>query len=178
MTIVLEIVSILIILIFFSFSYSLLKNTLFSAPWVPLSPKTIDRILSLAEIVPSDILYDLGSGDGRIIIIAAKKYKIRTRGVENSWPLWLWSLVNIYLFGLKKLVKVKHNSFFDEDLSEATIVVFFLMPKIIDKLLPKLKQNLRPKTKVVSAGFKINNLEPIKIDRPTPKDTPIYLYNI
>jgi predicted RNA methylase len=160
------------------FLYSLLVGLFFYAPWVPLNRKEVERILNLAEIRSNDILYDLGSGDGRVIIAAAKKYKIKTIGIEIAWPLVFWSRLKIKFNKLSHLAEVRFGNLYQTDLSQATIVVFYLLPAAVEKLIPKLKKELKPGTKIISAAFKINNWPALKIDRPTAKDMPIYLYKL
>lgn len=178
MSIILIIFLILLEVAVIGFFYSLYFGLLFTTPWVPLSQKDVDRMLKLAEISSNDILYDLGSGDGRIVLTAAKKYKIKTVGIEIAWPLYLWSNILVRLTGLKKLVKIKCENFLKSDLSEASIVVFYLSPKTIARLVPILKEKLKPGTKIISARFKINEWPALKIDQPAAKDTPIYCYKL
>ncbi|MGC9048805.1 MAG: SAM-dependent methyltransferase [Patescibacteria group bacterium] len=177
MFIILFILLIIVVVVTIIIFYLLFIGMLFYVPWVPLSQKEVERILSLAEIQPNDVLYDLGSGDGRIIIKAAQKYKIKKAvGIEIAWPLVLWSKLKVKLAGLGAPVQVKCGNLYKADISEATIVVLFLMPEAIEKLIPKLKKELRPGTKIISAVFKINNWPALKIDRPRAKDKPIYLH--
>lgn len=158
--------------------YLLFVGLFFYTPWLPLTSKEVERILDLAEIGPNNILYDLGSGDGRIVIAAAKRFKIKTVGIEIAWPLVFWSKLKIKLAGLSTLVQIKRGNLYKADISRATIVVFFLMPTAIEKLIPKLKEELQPGTQIISVGFKINKWPALKIDRPTPKDKPIYYYKL
>lgn len=160
------------------FFYSLYFGLIFTTPWLPLSQKDVNRMLESAEINPDDILYDLGSGDGRIVLTAARKYKIKSVGLEIAWPLCFWSGLLTRLTRLNKLAKIKCENFFQSDLSEATLVVFYLSPRTIEKLVPVLKEKLRPGTRIISARFKINDWPVLKVDRPTEKDKPIYYYKL
>lgn len=178
MSVILTVLLIFVGLTALMFFYALYWGLFFQTPWLPLNQKIVERMLILAEIKPNDILYDLGSGDGRIVVAAAKKYQIKSKGIEISWPLCLWSKLKIKWSGCGRTAKVKCGNFFKEDLSEATIVIFYLTPQTIQQLIPKLKQNLRPGTKIISARFKINEWPALKIDQPTPKDAPLYYYQL
>ncbi len=182
MFIFLNILLLLIFLLALLFFVILFAGLFFSkscaSPWVPLTKKYVERSLKIADLKPTDILYDLGSGDGRIVIAAAKKYKVQSRGIELVWPLCLISNLLIKLAGLGRLAKVKCGNIMKEDFSEATVIICYLMPNFLEALVPKFKKELKPGTKIISAAFKINGLTLLKIDRPTPNDKPIYLYQI
>jgi hypothetical protein len=162
-------------LIFFSLLFLGLS---FATPWIPLMKKYINRSLEALEIKLDDILYDLGCGDGRIVIEAAKKYHIQARGIELVWWLCLYANWRIKFLGLDKLARVRCGDILKADYSEATAVVLFLMPALLDRLGPKLLVNLKPGTRVVSVCFKIKALTPVKIIQPTPQDKPVYYYII
>lgn len=178
MHIILVVLLILLNIAVLGIFYLLFIGLIFYTPWLPLRQSEINRILTLAEIKPDDILYDLGSGDGRIVIAAAKKYKVKTFGVEIAWPLVFWSKFKVKLLGLNNLIKIKCGNLYKADISGATIVVLFLMPEAIEKLISKLKKELRPGTKIISAVFPINEWPALKVDRPSPRDKPIYYYKL
>ncbi|MBI4010239.1 MAG: SAM-dependent methyltransferase [Candidatus Aenigmarchaeota archaeon] len=112
---------------------------------------TIRKILKSAEIKRSDILYDLGSGDGRIIIAAANEYGIKTVGIENNHLLYLISKWNVKRYSVSSKVKLIRGDLFRQNLSEANVVVVYLTQRMNDKLKPKLEKELRKGTRVVSA---------------------------
>jgi cyclopropane fatty-acyl-phospholipid synthase-like methyltransferase len=163
----------LLIIIYYIF---LLIGLIFYAPWVPLEKKQIEKIFDLININQNDVLYDLGSGDGKIVILVSKKYKIKTCGIEILLPLVIYSKIKAKLLKLNHLVKIKWANFYKVDLSQATIVIFYLMPKDIKKLVPKFKKELKPGTRIISAAFSVPDLQLYKIE--TINGMKIYFYQI
>jgi predicted RNA methylase len=123
--------------------------------FIPLPMGTIRKMLKLAKIKKGDVLYDLGSGDGRIIIEAAKNYGIRTVGIERNVLLYFLSKLNVKIRGLENRVKIFNKNFFKENIREAGIVTIYLTPKLNEKLKPKFKKELRKGTRIVSAAHEI-----------------------
>jgi len=120
--------------------------------FVPLPMETVRKILRSAKIKKNDVLYDLGSGDGRIVITAAKEYGIKTVGIEkNSILQWLskWNLKRHSVLDRVKLIK---DDFFKHDLSDANVVIVYLTPRLNAKLKPKLERELRKGSRVISAS--------------------------
>jgi len=120
------------------------------AGWEPTSRKRVRRMLEMSGAGPSDVVYDLGSGDGRVVVEAARKYHARAVGVEADPLRVLFSRLVVYLLHLKGQVRVVWGNFFHIDLSEATIVTLFLWQGTNRKLESKLIAELRPGTRVVS----------------------------
>jgi cyclopropane fatty-acyl-phospholipid synthase-like methyltransferase len=142
------------------------------APWVPTAGETVNEMLSMAGVNSGDVVYDLGSGDGRIIITAAKKFHARSVGVELN-PLWvLWTRLRVSVLGLRGKTKVVWGNFFNVDLSKADVVTLYLIQNSNDKLEPKLKEQLKPGSRVVSHVFTFNDWNPVKADA----ELQIYLY--
>ncbi len=121
------------------------------AVFIPLPQETIDNMLKMADIRPEDVLFDLGSGDGRIVIAAAAKYGIRAVGIEKSKVLAWLSKRAVRKNRLEDKVHIVNADFFGQDLSEATIVAVYLSQKINDRLEPKLRRELREGTRILSA---------------------------
>ncbi len=113
----------------------------------------VHKMLDLAEIQPDELLYDLGCGDGRISVIAARKYKAKVVGIEINPLLWLWCQIVITIFGLRSRVKVILGSFYNQDLSDAEVVACYLLPNTNKKLESKLLRELCPDTRVISNTF-------------------------
>lgn len=134
------------------------------APWVPTSMKTVHKMLRIAKVKPDELIYDLGCGDGRVIITAARSYQARAVGIELDPFRFLWCQLMITVLGLRKRVKVVYGDFFKADLSDADVVICFLLPDAIQKLEGKLLRELRPGTRVVSNTFTFNQVPPAEKD--------------
>ena len=147
-----------------------------AAPWVPLWKKDIRRMLKLAEVKPGEIVYDLGAGDGRIIIIAAKEFKAKAIGFEIAVLPYLWGYIKIKLHGLTGQAKLKYRNFFKENLGNADVICTFLTPEAMRKLKPKFQKEIKPTCRIVSYAFHIPEWEPYKISKPE-NETAIYLYH-
>jgi len=130
--------------------------------YIPLPRKTIIKIFDLASVCPKDLVYDLGSGDGRALIIASRDFGARAVGIEKNFFLAKFSAWRIKKLKLEDKVKVINKNFFDCDLSDASVVLVYLTQKINDLLEPKLKKELRKGTRVVSASHKFKGLKPVK----------------
>ncbi len=149
-----------------------------AAPWVPLRKKDVIRALALAHLNRGEVLYDLGSGDGRIIIAAGRDYGVSATGYEIAFLPYIYSYVKIILVGLRGKVRVKCKNFFKENLSDADVIVSFLLPKAMIKLKEKYTSELRPGTRIISCAWLIPGWTPDRIDRPSNNDIKIYLYTI
>ena len=141
---------ILIFLLTLAIIISILWTQSRGAPWVPTSFGTVNKMLAMAEVGPNDVIYDLGCGDGRTIVMAAWRHGSRAVGIEIDPLRYLWCQVAIAVLGLRGRVKVVFGDFFDKDLSEADVVTCYLLQVTNEKLEEKLKEELRPGTRVVS----------------------------
>jgi len=142
------------------------------APWVPTPMKVVKRMLELADVKEGDVVIDLGSGDGRIIMTAAKEYKARAIGIEADPIRLLWSRSIIRRKGLSERVKVLRGNFFQKDLGEATVVTVYQTQQINNKLKPKFERELKPGTRVVSHTFTFDGWKLTTVDQ----ESQIYLY--
>jgi SAM-dependent methyltransferase len=131
------------------------------APYVNSPEQAVDKMLELAKLKPGETLYDLGCGDGRILIAAAEKYKVRAVGIEISEHLARTAAENVKRAGLQNEVKVIHGDFMRTNLSDANVVTLYLATTANDRLRPKLEQYLHPKTRVVSYDYPIPGWKPI-----------------
>ncbi len=110
-------------------------------------------MLELAHVTSADVVYDLGSGDGRIPITAAQRYGARGVGVEIERRLVAEAASNAAKAHVAGLVSFVHGDLFEADIRPATVIAMFLLPRMIDELLPKFKRDLRPGARIVSHGY-------------------------
>mgnify|MGYP006424408507 CR=1 FL=1 len=129
-------------------------------PYVPTPLRVVDRMLALAEVSSDDVVYDLGSGDGRIVIAAAERYGARGVGVEIDSALVARARQNAEEAGVADRVTFQQGDLFEIDLSPATAVTLYLLPSANLKLRPKLLRELAPGTPVVSHDFDMNEWTP------------------
>lgn len=126
------------------------------APWWRTSKKTARAICQLAKIKKDDLIYDLGSGDGTALMIAAKEFGAKGVGIEID-PLRYWiSKILLRKNSVSDKVKIFKNNFFDKNLKEADVIFVYLIPKTLEKLLPKFKKELKKGTRIVSYVYEIN----------------------
>lgn len=134
-------------------------------PFVPSGDETVDRMLRLAEVGPQDRLIDLGSGDGRIVIAAARAFGTRGLGVELDPGRWALAQRNAERAGVADRVRFQQGDLFDTDLSGATVITMYLLPAVNLRLRPRLLA-LRPGTRVVSHDFDMGEWLPdLRADR-------------
>jgi SAM-dependent methyltransferase len=132
------------------------------APYVPTPQSVVDRMLEIAQITSKDVVYDLGSGDGRIPITAAKKYGARAVGVDIDPERIAEAEVNAKAAGVEKLVTFKLQDAMETDVSEATVVTLYLLSSSNLKLRPILTRQLKPGARIVSHAFDMGDWEPAK----------------
>ncbi len=129
-------------------------------PFVPTPQSVVDEMLRLAEIDSKDTVYDLGSGDGRIVITAAQRYGARGVGVDSDPERIRESNENAHKAGVADRVQFIQGDLFKTDLSKATAVTLYLLPSVNTQLRPKLLAELKPGTPVVSHSFDMGDWEP------------------
>lgn len=118
--------------------------------YVPTPQPVVDAMLKLAEVKKGDVLYDLGSGDGRIPITAAKTYGIRAVGIDIDPERIAEARANVKEAGVTDKVTIRQADLFQSDISEASVVTLYLLQSLNEKLRPKLLGELKPGTRVVS----------------------------
>jgi len=131
-------------------------------PYVPTTETAVQAMLKLGEVKKTDVVYDLGCGDGRIVIAAAKSYGARGVGIDINPVRIGEAKENARKAGVEKLVRFEENDLFEAKIGEATVVTLFLLPNINLKLRPKLLQDLKPGTRVVSNTFDMGDWKPEK----------------
>lgn len=144
------------------------------APWVPTPMSKVHRMLQMAGVGPGDLVYDLGCGDGRMIVTAARHYGARAVGIEIDPLRYLWCQMLITVLGLRDRVRIVYGSFFRQDLSDADVVTCYLLQSTNEELEGKLKQELDPSTRVVSNSFTFPRLHLLRRDG----EADIHLYNV
>lgn len=131
--------------------------------YVPTPYEVVEKMLELANVSEDDVVYDLGSGDGRIPIMAAEEYGARGIGVEIDPERIQEARENAKEAGVTDQVKFVQQDLFQTDLSDATVVTLYLLPKLNVKLRPKLLQELEPGTPIVSHDFDMGEWEPKRV---------------
>ncbi|HWA39265.1 MAG TPA: class I SAM-dependent methyltransferase [Burkholderiales bacterium] len=130
--------------------------------YVPTPQEVVDRMLEVADVKKGDVLYDLGSGDGRIPVTAAKKFGIRAVGIDIDPDRIKEANANAQKNGVEHLVKFRNEDLFRANFREATVVTLYLLPELNVKLRPKLWRELKPGTRIVSHQFDMGDWKPEK----------------
>jgi predicted RNA methylase len=130
--------------------------------FVPTPQEVVDAMLKVAKVTKNDVVYDLGSGDGRIPITAAKTYGARGVGIDIDPQRIKEANENLKNAGVGDRVKFLNQDLFTTDISEATVVTLYLLPSLNLKLLPKLNKELKPGTRVVSHAFDMGSAKPLE----------------
>jgi predicted RNA methylase len=128
----------------------------------------------MVEVGPGDVVYDLGCGDGRVIVAAARRFGARAVGIEIDPLRYLWSQMLITILGLRGRVQVVYGDFFAQDLSGADVVTCYLMQNTNERLVEKLRRELRPGSRVVSNTFTFPGLRLVRRD----DQADVYAYSI
>lgn len=145
-------------------------------PYVPTPQTVVDEMLAMAEVNGNDLLYDLGSGDGRIPITAAKKFGTRGVGIDLNPVRIREANENAKEAGVTDKVRFIEGDLFDQDFSEATVVTLYLLPDVNLKLRPKLLA-MKPGTRVVSHNYNMGDWEPEKMkEMKSPDGVEHYIY--
>lgn len=130
--------------------------------YVPTPQDVVEDMLRLADVRQGDVLYDLGSGDGRIAVTAAKKYGVRAVGIDIDPERIADAKRNARRSGVSKLVSFRQQDLFEADFREATVVTLYLLPDLNLRLRPRLWAELTPGTRVVSHQFDMGDWKPDK----------------
>jgi cyclopropane fatty-acyl-phospholipid synthase-like methyltransferase len=145
--------------------------------FLPTPDNVVDAMLELAHVTASDVVFDLGSGDGRIPIAAAKKYGARGVGIEIDDQLVRLSQENAVKAGVADRVTFVHGDLFQADISQASVVTLFLLPSLNMRLIPKFKRELRPGARIVSHHFAMGDVWPPDAEQDV-SELMIYLWKI
>lgn len=146
------------------------------APWVPTHSKDLERIMQLFALQPGQILYDLGCGDGKVVLYGSRRYALQGIGIELALPFYYICQLRGWLSRTTNC-SFRFGDLFNQDLSNANGVYIFGMPKKLQqRLVTKLKTELKPGTRVVSCAFQIKGLTPVLVNKPSEQDLALYLY--
>ncbi len=157
------------------------RDSKYIAPFVPSPQEVVDRMLELAEVSQGDLLYDLGSGDGRIVIAAARRYGARAVGFEIDPALVTDSQRNIKEAGMEHLAEIREQDIRTVDFSPASVVTMYLYPGANLRLRAALMRQLKPGSRVVSHDFSMGDWKPDRVERVTDSAgslRTIYLWRI
>lgn len=155
---------------------------MYISPFVASPLPVVRRLLTLAQLRPGEVLYDLGAGDGKPIIVAAQEFGARAIGIELREDLAKRTMKKVYDLGIQDKVKIINEDIFSVDLSQADVVYMYLTTSANEKVRPKLEAELKRGARVVSHDYEIAGWRPAKIERfcenprlGFPKHT-LYLY--
>jgi SAM-dependent methyltransferase len=143
-------------------------------PWVPTNRKWMNSALQLVDLKPGETVYDLGCGDGRVLITAGREYGARGVGFEISMLHCLVAQYQVWRAGLGKTVSIRWKNYYRVDLSQADVIYFYGHTKLADKLKRHLEEHLRDGVRIVSIRVDLPGWQPEKID----KDNLIFVYRM
>ena len=146
----------------------------FGAPWHPLMPGTIRRILRFTEVQPGETVCDLGCGEGRVLITAAKEFSARAIGVEIDPLKILLARLLRKINGVDDRVNIVRGNLFDFDPGSADVLYLYLTHQAMDKLFPEILKKLKPSVRIVSYRFCLRGMTPEKVS----EDKTLFLYQL
>ncbi len=147
--------------------------------YLPTSQEVVEAMLTLTGVTDNDILYDLGSGDGRIAIAAAQQFGTRSVGIDIDPERIRQANENAQRAGVSDLVEFRQQDLFESDFSEATVVILYLLPHLNLRLRPELFRQLKPGTRVVSHDFDMGDWKPERVMQiQTKEESTLYYWVI
>jgi tRNA G37 N-methylase Trm5 len=150
-------------------------------PYVPTPQEVVDRMLELAQVKKGDVVYDLGSGDGRIVVTAAKKYGVKAIGFEIDPQRIKESHENIKKAGVENLVEIRQQDIRNVDLSQASVLTMYLLPEVNLMIRPNIWKQMKPGSRVVSHDFDMGDWKPLKTEQikdGSSWDHTLYLWHV
>jgi precorrin-6B methylase 2 len=150
-------------------------------PYVPTPQEVVERMLELAQVKKGDVVYDLGSGDGRIVVTAAKKYGVRAIGFEIDPERIKESADNIKKAGVGHLVEIRQQDIRTVDLSPASVLTMYLLPEVNLMIRPNIWKQMKPGSRVVSHDFDMGDWKPLKTENikdGSSWDHTLYLWHV
>jgi len=150
-------------------------------PYVPTPQEVVERMLELAGVKKGDVVYDLGSGDGRIVVTAAKKYGVKAIGFEIDPERIKESHENIKKAGVGNLVEIRQQDIRTVDLSQASVLTMYLLPEVNLMIRPNIWKQMKPGSRVVSHDFDMGDWKPLKTENikdSSSWDHTLYLWHV
>jgi tRNA G37 N-methylase Trm5 len=150
-------------------------------PYVPTPQEVVERMLELAGVKKGDMVYDLGSGDGRIVVTAAKKYGVKAIGFEIDPERIKESHENIKKAGVENLVEIRQQDIRTVDLSPASVLTMYLLPDVNLMIRPNIWKQMKPGSRVVSHDFDMGDWKPLKTEHikdASGWDHALYLWHV
>lgn len=150
-------------------------------PYVPTPQEVVERMLELAQVKKGDVVYDLGSGDGRIVVTAAKKYGVKAIGFEIDPERIKESHENIKKAGVEKLVEIRQQDIRTVDLSGANVLTMYLLPEVNLMIRPNIWKQMKPGSRIVSHDFDMGDWKPLKTEHikdGSTWDHTLYLWHV
>lgn len=148
------------------------------APDVTSPQEIVDRMLEIANVKPGETVYDLGCGQGRVLVTAVQRFHAKAVGVELSDRLFRRASDRVALLGLQHQIKLIHGDLLEVDLSPADVVTIYLMTGSNESLRPRLEKFLHPGARVVSHDYKVPGWVPAQVEEPeaASRSHKLYLY--
>lgn len=143
------------------------------SPWWRTSKEKSRAICKFVKLTKKDIFYELGSGEGNTLIIAAKEFGVDAVGIEIDPIRYYFSKINVWFSGTSKKIVIKKANFFDIDLSRATVIYAYLVPKALQRLKPKFLKELPKGARIVSLNYQMN----LPLQKKDEKNN-LFLYTI
>ena len=143
-------------------------------PWIPSHRHRTHKALALADLQPGEILYDLGTGDGRVLIHACREFDAIAVGIEISPAHCVIAWLRAFFAGMLDCVSIKMGNFYKHDLTKADVVYAYLTPEHASRIRPRLEMQLRPGTRVVTISADLDGWEPVGFD----SEDLIFLYHV
>lgn len=144
------------------------------APWQPSEVRNIHKMLEMAGVKPEEQVYDLGSGDGRVLVLAAKEFNAKATGIEINPFLVFYSQLRVLALGLQKRVKVLRADMFKADINSADVLILFQREETNELLKEKLRREMKKGARLVSYVWEMKNWKPTKSD----SSSEIYIYQL
>lgn len=153
-------------------------HVVFQVPYVPSRRKAIEKMLAVAKLKSKEMVFDLGCGDGRLLLAAEKKARVKTMGFEVAPLVYLLAILRKFL--ARSSAKIQFKSLFHANFAQANVIFCYLIPSVMPQLAIKLKKECRRGTRIISNTFHIPGLKPSKVfARDKAKGLPtIYLYEM